>query len=137
MDSKLLERAIVCIQENNNGKKPDDVGFNEAIEFKYKAMFSSVKGIVFAPSEEVANAFITNQTGIWRILRIFVISIPLIIFYIFVSFWLYASYNISIIHCIGPLLIILLSAILILLILQNKYHKNEKLYKNNIVVYKE
>ncbi len=132
--SELLEKARHCFLKKYDGKTPEELGYKEAVEFSYKAISNKVTGVVFAPSKEAANAFIENQTILWKVARIFLISTFLFIFYMF-GFMAVVSNDANLIAYAVPGIVILLIVIFVLLILGSKCTKNEKLFKNQIVTY--
>ena len=132
--SELLEKAYRCFLIKYDGKTPEELGYKEAVEFSYKAISSKVIGVVFAPSKEIANAFIENQTILWKVARIFLISTFLFIFYMF-GFLAIASKGANLIAYTVPGIVVLLMVMFVLLILGIKCKKNEKLFKNKIATY--
>ena len=132
--SELLERARHCFSKKYDGKTPEELGYKEAVEFSYKALSNKVTGVVFAPSKEIANAFIENQTILWKVARVFLISTFLFIFYMF-GFLATVSNGANLLAYTVPGIVVLLIVMFVLLILGIKCNKNEKLFKNKIVTF--
>ena len=133
----MTERATIFFSHYNEGKKPEDVGLKEALPFSYDTLGNKVKGVVFAPSKEIANAFVTNQKTLWSLLKATLIGGLMACAYLFISIWLNVAYGISTMNTLVPMLAVLFVILMVLPFIFKKLKKNQKMIDGKIFVYTE
>ena len=133
----MTERATIFFSHHNDGKKPEDVGLKTAIPFSYKTMGDKVKGVIFAPSKEHAEAFITNQKTLWSLVKASIFGGLACVIYIIVSIWLQYSQGISVMKTLIPMLAVLFVILMVLPSIIVKLKKNQKMIDGKIFVYTE
>lgn len=133
----LLERATIFFSHQNNGKKPEQLGYKEAVEFSYARMSNKVKGVIFAPNKEIANAFITNQKILWTIAKGAMYGGFIALVYLVISVWLNLKYGVSILSTLIPLLVVIFIILMVLPFIFKKLKKNQKMIEGKTFVYTE
>ncbi len=133
----MTERATIFFSHYNEGKKPEDVGFKEALPFSYDTLGNKVKGVIFAPSKEHAEAFITNQKTLWSLAKASIFGGLMACAYLFISIWLNVAYGISTMKTLIPMLAVLFIILLVLPSIIVKLKKNQKMIDGKIFVYTE
>jgi hypothetical protein len=100
-------------------------------------MGDKVKGVIFAPSKEHAEAFITNQKTLWSLVKASIFGGLAGVVYIIVSIWLQYSQGISVMKTLIPMLAVLFVILMVLPSIIVKLKKNQKMIDGKIFVYTE